>query len=98
MREIQLHPEISDEVLETIARKSSASVLKLASAPEVRSQRDVELIARLQKEIAVLQAELERSRNEVTRYEMLLRNAKQRELELRAEWVPSNHDKDRRGR
>ena len=96
MQEILLLPEVSEEASETVTRKPPSPVLKLASAPETRSQRDNELIARLQKEIAVLQAELEKSRNEVRRYEMLLRNAKQRELELRAEWMSSSQGKDRR--
>ncbi|MBL8205863.1 MAG: hypothetical protein JNM09_16635 [Blastocatellia bacterium] len=39
----------------------------------------------MQAEISLLQEELERSRNEVKRYDMLLRNTKQREHELRAE-------------
>lgn len=96
MREIQLPPEVSDEPSETIARKPPSPVLKLASAPEVRSQRDIEVIARLQKEVAILQAELEKARNEITRYEALLRNAKQRELELRADLVPKGKVNDRK--
>ncbi|HEX4946941.1 MAG TPA: hypothetical protein VFZ34_09765 [Blastocatellia bacterium] len=81
MQEMQLPPEVPEEV----PRKPQATILKLASAPETRSPRDIELIARLQKEIALLQVELEKSRNEVVRYEALLRNAKQREMEMRAE-------------
>lgn len=96
MREIQLPPEVSDETSETMVRKPPAPVLKLASAPEVRSQRDIEVIARLQKEVAVLQAELEKARNEIARYEVLLRNAKQRELELRAELVPQGKVNNRK--
>jgi hypothetical protein len=81
MREIFLPLEESDDT----TQKPQSPVLKLAAVSETRSQRDIELIARLQKEIAALEAELEKSRNEVARYEALLRNAKQRELELRAE-------------
>ncbi len=77
------------EPLEDSIQKPQNSVLKIVSASEPRSQRDIELIARLQAEIAILQEELERSRNEVKRYDMLLRNAKQREHELRAEISPS---------
>ena len=86
MHEMQLPIEEPDDA----ARKPPSPVLKLASAPEPRSQRDIELIARLQKEISVLQAELEKSKNEVVRYEALLRNAKQREMELRADLAPRN--------
>lgn len=78
------------EPLEDSIPKPQHSVLKIVSANEPRSQRDIELIARLQAEIAILQEELERSRNEVKRYDMLLRNAKQREHELRAEISPSH--------
>ena len=96
MQEILLPSEVSAEAPETVTRKPSPPVLKLASAPETRSQRDSELIARLQKEIAVLQVALEKSRNEITRYETLLRNAKQREWELRAEWLSRSQGKERR--
>ncbi len=96
MQEILLPSEAFDEASETVTRKPPSPVLKLALAPETKSQRDSELIARLQKEIAVLQAELEKSRSEVKRYEMLLRNARQREVELRAEWMSSSQGKERR--
>lgn len=76
---------LEEEEPDDAKRKPQPPFLKLASVSETRSPRDVELIARLQKEIATLQMELEKSRNEVARYEALLRNAKQRELELRAE-------------
>ena len=81
MQELRVNPE----ALEDSVQKPQNSVLKIVSATEPRSQRDIELIARLQTEVAILQEELERSRNEVKRYDMLLRNAKQREHELRAE-------------
>ncbi len=81
MQELRLNPE----PLEDSVQKPQNSVLKIVSANEPRSQRDIELVARLQAELANLQEELERSRNEVKRYDMLLRNAKQREHELRAE-------------
>ena len=84
MQELRLNPEPLDDSVQ----KPQNSVLKIISATEPRSQRDIELIARLQAEIAILQEELERSRNEVKRYDMLLRNAKQREHELRAELAP----------
>ena len=87
MQEMMLPPEVSDET----ARKPPSQVLKLAPAPETRAQRDIELIARLQKEVAGLQAELEKSKNEVARYETLLRNARQRERELRAELAPNTN-------
>lgn len=77
-----------EEPAEAVARKPISLLLKLAPPPEARSQRDSELIGRLQKEIAVLQMELEKAKQEILRYEMLLRNAKQRELELRAEMRP----------
>ena len=81
MQELRLNPE----PLEDSVPKPQNSVLKIVSANEPRSQRDIELIARLQTEVSILQEELERSRNEVKRYDMLLRNAKQREHELRAD-------------
>jgi ABC-type phosphate transport system auxiliary subunit len=81
MQELRVNPEPLDDSVQ----KPQNSVLKIVSATEPRSQRDIELIARLQAEISILQEELERSRNEVKRYDMLLRNAKQREHELRAE-------------
>ena len=81
MQELRVNPE----ALEDSVQKPQNSVLKIVSATEPRSQRDIELIARLQTEVAILQEELERSRNEVKRYDMLLRNTKQREHELRAE-------------
>jgi hypothetical protein len=81
MQELRLNPEPPDDSVP----KPQNTVLKIVSAQEPRSQRDAELIARLQAEIAILQEDLERSRNEVKRYDMLLRNAKQREHELRAE-------------
>jgi chromosome segregation ATPase len=81
MQELRVNPETLDDSVP----KPQNAVLKIVSANEPRSQRDIELIARLQAEIASLQQELERSRNEVKRYDMLLRNAKQREHELRAE-------------
>jgi ABC-type phosphate transport system auxiliary subunit len=81
MQEMLLPLEESDDT----TQKPQPHLLKLASAAETRAPRDVELIARLQKEIAILQTELEKSRNEVARYEVLLRNAQQRERELRAE-------------
>lgn len=96
MQEILLPSEVSAEASENIARKPISPILKLALAPETRSQRDSELIARLQKEIAVLQAQLEKSRSEARRYEVLLRNAKQREVELRAEWMSKSQGKERR--
>ena len=81
MQELRVNPE----ALEDSVQKPQNSVLKIVSATEPRSQRDIELIARLQTEVAILQEELERSRNEVKRYDMLLRNTKQREHELRAD-------------
>ena len=84
MQELRVNPEPLDDSVQ----KPQNSVLKIVSATEPRSQRDIELNARLQVEIAILQEELERSRNEVKRYGMLLRNAKQREHELRAELAP----------
>jgi ABC-type phosphate transport system auxiliary subunit len=81
MQELRVNPEPLDDSVQ----KPQNSVLKIVSATEPRSQRDIELIARLQAEVSILQEELERSRNEVKRYDMLLRNAKQREHELRAE-------------
>ncbi len=81
MQELRVNPE----TLEDSVPKPQNSVLKIVSATEPRSQRDIELIARLQAEVAILQEELERSRNEVKRYDMLLRNTKQREHELRAD-------------
>lgn len=83
-----LSSEGLEEPAETIIRKPLAPLLRLASPPEARSQRDSELIGRLQKEIAALQMELEKAKQEILRYEMLLRNAKQREIELRAEMRP----------
>lgn len=85
MQELRVNPETPEDSIP----KPQNTVLKIVSATEPRSQRDIELIARLQAEVASLQEELERSRNEVKRYEMLLRNAKQREHELRAEIAPS---------
>lgn len=84
MQELRIHPETPDDSVP----KPQNSVLKIVSANEPRSQRDIELIARLQAEVSILQEELERSRNEVKRYDMLLRNAKQREHELRADLAP----------
>ncbi len=84
MQELRLNPES----LEDSVPKPQSSVLKIVSATDPRSQRDIELIARLQAEVSILQEELERSRNEVKRYDMLLRNAKQREHELRADLAP----------
>lgn len=84
MQELRVNPD----PLEDSAQKPQNSVLKIVSANEPRSQRDIELIARLQAEISSLHEELERSRNEVKRYDMLLRNAKQREHELRADLAP----------
>jgi capsule polysaccharide export protein KpsE/RkpR len=81
MQELRVNPE----PLEDSIQKPQNPVLKIVSANESRSQRDVELISRLQAEITHLQKELERARNENNRYEALLRNAKQREHELRAE-------------
>jgi hypothetical protein len=88
MQENLLSFEEEEESAETVVRKPLSPLLKLASPPEARSQRDSELIGRLQKEIAALQMELEKAKQEILRYEMLLRNAKQRELELRAEMRP----------
>ena len=88
MQEMQLPVEVSEDA----TRKLPSQVLKLASAPDTRTQRDIELIAQLKKEVAVLQVELAKSQNEVTRYEMLLRNARQREREIRAE-LASNTNK-----
>ena len=76
---------VSPETYEDSAQKPQNAVLKIVSANEPRSQRDIELIARLQAEVSSLQKELERTRNEVKRYDTLLRNAKQREHEIRAE-------------
>lgn len=76
---------VSPDTFEDSVPKPQNTVLKIVSANEPRSERDIELIARLQSEIALLQEELERSRNEIKRYDMLLRNAKQREHELRAD-------------
>ena len=84
MQELRVNPETPDDSVP----KPQNTVLKIVSATEPRSQRDIELIARLQAEVAILQEELERSRNEVKRYDMLLRNAKQREHELRADLAP----------
>ncbi len=81
MQELRVNPEPLDDSVQ----KPQNSVLKIVSATDPRSQRDIDLIARLQAEVSILQEELERSRNEVKRYDMLLRNAKQREHELRAE-------------
>lgn len=92
MQEMQLPLDVSDDA----ARKPPSPVLKLASAPEARSQRDIDLIARLQKEVSALQAELEKSRNEVIRYEALLRNAQQREMELRVELMPGRNNSGHR--
>lgn len=77
--------ETPDEASELVARKPLSPILKLAPSPEPKVLRDNEVIARLQKEITVLQIELEKAKKEIIRYEMLLRNAKQRERELRAE-------------
>ena len=84
MQELSINPETPDDSVP----KPQNTVLKIVSANEPRSQRDIELIARLQAEVGILQEELERSRNEVKRYDMLLRNAKQREHELRADLAP----------
>ena len=84
MQELRINPETPDDSVP----KPQNTVLKIVSANEPRSQRDIELIARLQAEVGILQEELERSRNEVKRYDMLLRNAKQREHELRADLAP----------
>jgi predicted RNase H-like nuclease (RuvC/YqgF family) len=81
MQELRVNPE----PLEDSVPKPQNPVLKIVSANEPRSQRDNELISRLQAEVAHLQQELERAKNENKRYEMLLRNAQQREHELRAE-------------
>lgn len=81
MQELRVSPETLDDSVP----KPQNAVLKIVSANEPRSQRDIELIARLQAEVSSLQKELERSRNEIKRYDMLLRNAKQREHELRAD-------------
>lgn len=81
MQELRVSPETPDDSVP----KPQNAILKIVSANEPRSQRDIELIARLQAEISHLQEELERTRNEVKRYDLLLRNAKQREHELRAE-------------
>ena len=81
MQELRINPEALDDSVP----KPQNSVLKIVSANEPRSQRDIELIARLQAEVSILQEELERSRNDVKRYDALLRNAKQREHELRAD-------------
>ncbi|MFN7929592.1 MAG: hypothetical protein U0Y68_16930 [Blastocatellia bacterium] len=83
-----LPSDVFEETADTVARRPSSPVLKLATPPESKVQRDPELVARLQKEITILQMELEKARQEITRYEMLLRNAKQREIELRAELRP----------
>ena len=84
MQELRINSETPDDSVP----KPQNTVLKIVSANEPRSQRDIELIARLQAEVGILQEELERSRNEVKRYDMLLRNAKQREHELRADLAP----------
>ncbi|HEX4948179.1 MAG TPA: hypothetical protein VFZ34_16015 [Blastocatellia bacterium] len=81
MQELRFSPDTFDDSVP----KPQNPVLKIVSANEPRSQHDIELIARLQAEISLLQEELERSRNEIKRYDMLLRNAKQREHELRVE-------------
>ena len=81
MQELRVNPELPEDSVP----KPQNAVLKIVSANEPRSQRDIELIARLQAEISHLQEELERTRNEVKRYDLLLRNAKQREHEIRAE-------------
>lgn len=89
MQELRVNPE----PLEDSVQKPQNPVLKIVSANEPRSQRDVELISRLQAEVAHLQKELERAKNENKRYEMLLRNAQQREHELRAELASGGRKK-----
>lgn len=81
MQEISFPPDAVDDY----TREPNNSYLKLASTYEARSQRDIEAISRLQAEVIELQKELEITRNEVRRYEMLLRNAMQREIELKAQ-------------
>jgi hypothetical protein len=60
-------------------------MLRVASSAELPQQSPSEEELRLQTQIRALQEELRQAQRQLAQYEVLLRNARLRELELRAE-------------
>ncbi|HWQ32226.1 MAG TPA: hypothetical protein VNQ79_05030 [Blastocatellia bacterium] len=77
----------AQSVREEIIERPLDNVTSFDQSPEQRLRRAQEYIAQLQSEVRTLREELARTERAVEQRDTLLRNALQRELELRAELI-----------